>query len=110
MGFTICYDIENRIHWEKASNRKTDIYSAGIFYSPGSIRKLHDVAAKQSLEYNMNVIISNYSIRTFGVEAGGSSGIWNCNGDNIAMLDSSSNGLAIAENNKDQWSGKILYI
>ncbi len=110
LGFAICFDIENRIHWKKASTRLTDIYSAGIFYLPGSMRKLHSMVAKQSLDYNMNVILSNYCIGTYGMEAGGGSGIWNRNGENIALLDSSSTGLAIAEKNKDNWSVKTFYI
>lgn len=110
LGFAICYDVENKIHWEKAFSRHTDIYSAGIFYLPGSMKKLHTMVTKQSLEYNMNVIISNYCISTYGMEAGGGSGIWSRNGENIVLLDSSSTGLAIAKRNEENWSGKTVYI
>ena len=97
LRFAVCFDIENKIHWQTAAERGTDIYSAGIFYTPNSINNLHKMVEKHSIEFNMNVIISNYCIETFGMKAGGCSGIWNRNGENLVRLDSSSVGFGLAE-------------
>ena len=74
------------------------------------MQKLHSMVAGQSVEYNMNVVISNFCIGSYGMEAGGGSGIWSRTGDNIVLLDSSSTGLAIAEKQKCIWQGKAIYV
>ena len=51
-----------------------------------------------SINYNMNVIVSNFCNCSYGMKAGGGSGVWNNRGKNIALLDSTTAGLAISYN------------
>lgn len=109
-AFTICFDVENPSHWKRASSSKADVYSARIFYTAAGIENLHSMISKSSYKYNMNVIISNYFIDSYGLLAGGGSGIWNNQGDNITLLDSSSTGLAIARKQNNKWVEKTILI
>jgi hypothetical protein len=56
----------------------------------------------------MNVLMSNYTGQSWGLDGGGKSGFWNKNGNLIANLNDTDSGLLLIENVNDSWIGKEL--
>lgn len=110
ISLAICADIKNPIHAENASKANCTIYIASIFFSREGIAEAHDLLSNYAKMYSMNVLMSNYCGRTWGLEAGGKSGFWSTNGDIITGLDASSTGLLIGEKNKGIWRGMTLSV
>lgn len=110
LSFAICYDIENYEHVECAKNKKSNLYAPSIFYSQNGIQsgldRLQNIAKKTS----MAVLMSNYTGECWDTEAGGRSSIWSGGGDLVISADKDSECLAVAENNRGVWTGKIIML
>jgi len=110
LSFAICYDIEQDEHVQCAKNKKSNLYAASIFYSQNGIQsgldRLQNIAKKTS----MAVLMSNYTGECWDTEAGGRSSIWSGSGELVISANKASECLAVAENNRDVWIGKIIML
>ena len=107
-SLAICADIDNQLHAENASKVKTTIYLTSIFFTingiPDAYKKLSECANK----FKMNVLMSNFSGRSWGLDSGGKSGFWNESGNLVANLNDSDSGLLLVGNFDNEWIAKTV--
>lgn len=108
ISFAICADIDNPLHPKNASQNKTAIYIASIFFSPNGIPVAYKALQNYASTYNMNVLMSNFSGESWGCVSGGKSAFWNNKGEVIAQMNDSDSGLLLVENQNDNWTSQIL--
>ncbi len=93
----ICADITHAEHPEAAQLLKPTIYAASIFYTPGGIGEAYEQLAHYARTYRMHVLMANYCGASYTYEAAGRSACWNAEGELIAALDETTEGLLLAE-------------
>jgi predicted amidohydrolase len=104
----ICADINNPIHVDNANEAGATIYIASLFFLISGISGGHELLRNYAKEYSMNVLMSNFSGKSWGLDAGGKSAFWDSNGKLIIEMDITSTGLLIVEKETDGWRGKEL--
>jgi predicted amidohydrolase len=108
ISLAICADIDNPLHPENAWENRSTIYVASIFYTPKGIAPAHDLLRGYAEKYSMNILLANYSGKSWGLDAGGKSAFWTNRGNLIAALDGTCSGLLVVENNNGIWTGKKI--
>lgn len=93
----ICADITHAEHPKAAQQLHPTIYAASIFYTPGGIAEAYEQLGYYARTYRMHVLMANYCGSSYTYEAAGRSACWNANGEVIAALDATSEGLLLAE-------------
>jgi hypothetical protein len=81
---------------------------AGIFFEPENRVRAYKALSGYAEKYSMNVLMSNYTGQSWGLDAGGQSGFWDKNGNLIANLNDIDPGLLIIEKNNNNWIGSTL--
>ena len=104
----ICADITNPLHPENAAKAGSNLYVAGIFYTPEVSIKAHPKLSGYAKLHSMNVLMANYGGPSYGLEAGGKSGFWTNTGEIVGSLDESGEGLLIATKEKYTWSVEVI--
>nr|WP_321406949.1 carbon-nitrogen hydrolase family protein [uncultured Carboxylicivirga sp.] len=107
--FAICADLENPDHIKAATENKTKLYLASIFYTTQSMDNLHKKMASYSNEHQINILISNFTGVSYGFPAGGRSAFWNDMGVKVAELDSERSGILLIDI-KEGFQSKELYL
>jgi predicted amidohydrolase len=97
VSFAICSDIINPTHPAHAAGRNSSLYIASIFYTPSGIADGYKKLQRYAMKYGMNILMSNYSGSSYGMEAAGLSAYWNNEGNLVAKLNDSDEGLLIVE-------------
>ncbi|WP_409415883.1 carbon-nitrogen hydrolase family protein [Flavobacterium sp. PS2] len=108
ISFAICADIDNPLHPKNASENKTAIYIASIFFTPNGIPVAYKALQDYASTYKMNVLMSNFSGESWGYPSGGKSAFWNNKGELIAQINDSDAGLLIVKNQNDTWTSEIV--
>ncbi len=108
ISLAICADIDNSLHPQNAWKNRSTTYIASIFYTPKGIAAAHDLMRGYAMKYSMNVLLANYSGKSWGLDAGGKSAFWTKRGELIATLDGTCSGLLIVENKNGIWTGKTI--
>lgn len=108
ISLAICADINNSMHAENAKKANSTIYIASIFFTNTAITEAYNLLGNYAKNFSMNVLMSNYCGKSWGLEAGGKSALWSNNGDLMNGLDASSTGLVIAQKSGDLWNGTII--
>ncbi len=86
ISIAICADITNPVHAHNAAEKKSSLYLAGIFYTPGGISKAYEQLGSYSKNYGMKILMSNYGGPSYNIESAGESASWNENGDLIGKI------------------------
>lgn len=108
ISLAICADINNPKHPENAKEVDTTIYLASIFWEPKDMDRAYKTLSNYAKKYSMNVLLSNYTGQSWGLDGGGQSGFWDNNGNLISNLNDTDPGLLIIEKNNCNWIGKKL--
>lgn len=108
-AMAICYDIEVDDHIKMVCNINAEYYVSSIFYSKNGIQNGHDRLALVAGKHKMNVLMSNFCGKSYGIEAGGRSAFWNSNGELIEEMDDDSQGLLIVEQLQNKWKGTSIF-
>jgi len=109
ISLAICADIDNPLHPENASKTQSTVYIPSIFFTPNGISDAHNLLSSYAKKYSMNVLMSNFSGQSWGIDAGGGSAFWTKDGELIAEMNGSHSGLLIVEKTNDSWSGQTVY-
>lgn len=109
-SLAICADIDNPLHAEKAYKNNCTIYIASIFFTKNAILEAHNKLSSYAKKYSIDVIMSNYCGKSYGLDAGGASAIWSTDGNKVAELDNKSIGIVIGQKDNDIWSGFVIKI
>lgn len=108
ISLAICADINNPEHPEHCSQNETTIYLAGIFFEPEDMERAKGTLSNYAEKYAMNVLMSNYSGSSWGLEGGGQSGFWDKSGKLITSMGATEAGLLIVEKEGENWKYNIL--
>lgn len=108
ISLAICADISNPFHAKKAGRAGTTLYLAGIFYTPKAMTEAYEQLQSYAKKHSMTVMMSNYCGESWGLLAGGKSGLWSKDGVLIASADDKSSGVLIGVKAKDSWSGYFI--
>ncbi|SFC97754.1 carbon-nitrogen hydrolase family protein [Flavobacterium phragmitis] len=108
ISFAICADIDNPKHPENASNNKTDIYIASIFFSPNGIPNAYKALKNYAEKHKMNVLMSNFSGESWGSPSAGQSAFWNNKGELVGQINDYDAGLLLVEKRNDNWETKVI--
>lgn len=107
ISLAICADINNENHPLQASQNDSTIYMPSIFYSENGIEIGYQQLKKYAEKYSLNILMSNYSGKLWGIKSGGKSAFWNSRGEMIGGFKSDDSGILIAERIRDKWKTKI---
>ncbi|MCF8254332.1 MAG: carbon-nitrogen hydrolase family protein [Bacteroidia bacterium] len=97
ISFAICADISHAIHPENASKLGSNLYLAGIFYTPNGIDEAYKQLGLYAKNYSMNILIANYIGNSFNLPGAGKSAFWNAKGELVSNLNSTEENLLIVE-------------
>jgi predicted amidohydrolase len=104
ISMAICADINNENHPREASINRSSIYLTSIFYSAEGMNKGYEKLKGYSKDYSLNILMSNYAGTLWNMESGGQSAFWNAKGELMGSLNSSEEGMLIAEKKDGQWT------
>ncbi|MDA3893998.1 MAG: carbon-nitrogen hydrolase family protein [Salinivirgaceae bacterium] len=108
-SLAICFDIENKEHLEAACKNKSTFYVPSLFYTNGGIEGGHETLGSYAKKYKMNVLMSNFCGKSYGLDAGGRSAFWDNKGSLVESLDEDSQGLLLVERNDNGWKGTSIF-
>jgi len=106
ISVAICADIDNPEHPEYANNNNVTIYIASIFFTSNGIPNAYKTLAEYAQRFQMNILMSNYCGKCWGLESGGQSAFWDKQGKLIGNLDKDGLGLLIVEKTDKCWISK----
>jgi predicted amidohydrolase len=106
ISLAICADINNPKHPENAKKKDISIYLAGIFFEPDDMVRAYKTLSSYAEKYSMNVLMSNYTGQSWGLDGGGKSGFWDYSGNLISNLNETDSGLLLIEKMNDSWKSK----
>jgi len=104
ISLAICADINNPKHPENAKENDISIYLASIFFEPDDMMRAYNTLSSYAEKHSMNVLMSNYTGQSWGLDGGGKSGFWNKKGNLIANLNDTDSGLLLIEKVNDYWT------
>lgn len=108
ISMAICADINNPKHPENANKKGISIYLAGIFFEPEDMERAYRTLSGYAGKYSMNVLMSNYTGQSWGLDSGGQSAFWDKNGKLIAKLNDIDSGLLVIKRDDNIWTGKTI--
>jgi predicted amidohydrolase len=108
ISIAICADINNPKHPENAKKKDTSIYLASIFFEPNDMQKAYRTLSSYAEKFSMNVLMSNYTGQSWGLDGGGQSGFWDKNGNLVSNLNDSDSGLLLIEKMNNEWIEKKI--
>jgi len=108
ISLAICADINNQKHPENAKMINTTIYLADIFFEPDDMDRAYKTLSSYAEKYSMNVLMSNYTGQSWGLDGGGQSGFWDKNDNLISNLNDTDSGLLLIEKVNNDWTGKTV--
>lgn len=97
ISLAICADIAHPEHALQASQRGTTVYIAGIFYTPDGMAQGYSDLRYYAATYGMDILMANYTGRSYHFPAAGLSAAWNSQGELVGSLGESEEGLLIYE-------------
>ncbi|MFZ6664618.1 carbon-nitrogen hydrolase family protein [Peijinzhouia sedimentorum] len=108
LSLAICADINNPTHPENAKKNDVSIYLASIFFEPHEMLRAYNILSSYAAKHSMHVLMSNYTGKSWEVEAGGKSGFWDRDGRLIANMNEPDSGILLVEKVNGKWSRKAL--
>jgi len=110
IGLAICADINNEKHPQNTMKNKCSIYLPSIFYSKNGMNMGFEQLRDYAQKYSLNILMSNYVGKLWGMESGGKSAFWNSEGELVDNLNSNDNGILIIEKENTEWRTQKMYI
>lgn len=95
VSIAICADLVNPLHPERAAKKRTTVYAASIFYTPGGIGEAHEQLGSYAKKYGMQVLTANYAGSSYGLQSAGRSAYWNSAGERMGELNHAEEGLLV---------------
>lgn len=109
ISIAVCADINHPEHVKNARKTGSTVYTASIFFEPHEMTKAHTTLSDYAKTHQMNVLMSNFSGKPYGLIAGGKSAFWNKKGELIASLNNADEGVLLIEKVEENWKGKTIY-
>lgn len=108
ISLAICADINNPKHPENAKKKDISIYLAGIFFEPDDMGRAYKTLSSYAEKYSMNVLMSNYTGQSWGLDGGGQSAFWDKNGNLIGNLNDTNSGLLLIKKVNNNWTSNMM--
>ena len=97
ISLAICADIDRPDHASQASDRRSSVYAASIFFTPGGTAEAHDRMRACASTHSMDILISNYCGPVWNIDSGGRSAYWSRHGELVGALQADEPGLLLVE-------------
>ena len=104
ISLAICADIDHPDHARQACDRRSSVYAASIFFTPGGTSDAHDRMRACASTHSMDILISNYCGPVCNMESGGRSAYWSRQGELVGALQADEPGLLLVEKAQGGWS------
>jgi len=104
ISLAICADIDQPDHGRQASDRRSSVYGASIFFAGAGMSAAHDRMRACASRYSMDTLISNYCGPVWNMESGGRSAYWSRQGNLVGALEADGPGLLLVEKARGNWS------
>ena len=104
ISLAICADIDHPDHARQASDRRSSVYAASIFFTPGGTAEAHDRMRACASTHSMDILISNYCGPVCNMDSGGGSAYWSRQGELVGALQADEPGLLLVEKAQGGWS------
>jgi predicted amidohydrolase len=108
VSLAVCADIDHIEHSEAAAAKKTSLYIASIFFSPGGIPDAYAKLSTYAADYSMHVLMANFCGQSWGSYAGGKSAFWDMNGNLVQSLGPDKPGLLLVKKMNSSWESEII--
>lgn len=95
-ALAVCADIGSPQHAKRAAERGADCYLASSFVIPEDYAVDRGRLERYAREHSLNVVFSNYGGPSGGLPSAGRSAIWSAQGELLAQLEPSGDGIAVA--------------
>lgn len=107
-AIAICADVGQPAHAEAAARRGADLYLASMFVIPSELAREQDTLAERARTHGMLVAFANFGGRSGGLRSGGTSAIWDPNGECLAALGQHGPGLVVARLEDEGWRADVV--
>lgn len=104
LSLAICADIDHPDHARQVCGRRSSVYAASIFFTPGGTSEAHDRMRACASTHSMDILISNYCGPVWNMESGGRSAYWSRQGVLVGALQADEPGLLLVEKAHGDWS------
>lgn len=104
----ICYETSLPVHWEHAHTQGASIYVASVAKTAAGIERSSKIFAGMAKKYAMTVFLCNSLGPADNFISAGKSAIWNKEGEMIAQLDDSHEGILVFDTITGQTTKNIL--
>lgn len=104
----ICYELSVPEHPEYAHKHGANIYIASVAKTAAGMEKAYKILADTARKYNMTVLIANNLGPADNFIGAGRSAIWNANGELLAQLDDTTEGLLMIDTATQQIIEKTI--
>lgn len=108
ISFAICVDVDNPLHPKAAADKGITVYISSIFFSLDSMENCHRTLSNYARSFSINILMSNFTGHLWGINAGGRSAFWSWDGNLIAELSATKDGLLVVSKSDDIWKGNIV--
>jgi predicted amidohydrolase len=96
ISLAVCADITHAEHPAAAARNNASVYLAGIFYvTPNGMQQALTDMSAYAKTYRMKTTIANFCGRSHGGDARGTSTIWNAQGEIVAQLSETEEGMIV---------------
>jgi len=102
IALAICYELSVPAHAEVAFNKGAEFYIASAVKSKSMMEKTLDRLAEISRKYSMFVFLSNCVGESGGYDCGGRSSIWNNQGELLAQLNETGEGILLLDTESNE--------
>lgn len=104
----ICYELSVPEHPEYAYKHGADVYIASVAKTAAGVEKANKSLADTAKKYGMIVLLSNSLGPNDNFIGAGSSAIWNANGELLAQLDDTHEGILIIDTDTQEIIEEII--
>ena len=108
-ALAICADTSHGTHPMRAAERGASLYLASMFIIPAELEREAVRFRKYAQEHSMMVVMANFGGPSGGLPSGGQSTLWSEQGEVLAQLGSTDQGLVIATK-EEGWVGRAVLL
>ncbi len=103
LSLSICYELSVPAHSQNAFEAGAEIYLSSVAKTADGVKKAAETLSGIARKYNMIVLMSNCVGHCDDFDGGGRSAAWNRQGELIAEMDATSEGMMIIDTESEKY-------
>jgi predicted amidohydrolase len=108
IALAICYEISVPEHAQAAADNGAEIYFASVAKTVKGVEQAHQRLSEIARTYSMTVLLANCVGMADGQLCGGRSAVWNNQGQLLAQLDGTSEGILICDTDTGEVTTRLI--